>query len=120
MIPKILSPKQHGIADWSLIAGLFLLPKLLKVNSKAQKFYNVFGSNITAVNGLTDHGVGIKPLISVKAHEKFDLVNLALLYGMLGTKMIRQDKKALGFHLGLTALATANVLLTDYDAKSEQ
>jgi hypothetical protein len=120
MIPKMLSPKQHGIADWGFVAGLFLIPKLLKVNSKALKFYNALGSNVLAVNGVTDHGVGIKPLISVKTHEKLDVINVALLYLLFGTKMIRHDKKALGFHLGLTALATANILLTDYDAKSNR
>jgi len=120
MVKKMLSPKQHGIADWGFVAGLFLIPKLIKVNSKAHKFYNVLGSNILAVNGFTDHGVSLKPLISVKTHETLDVINVALLYGLFGTKMIRKDKKALGFHLGLTALATANVLLTDYDAKSNQ
>jgi hypothetical protein len=120
MVKKMLSPKLHGIADWGFVAGLFLIPKLLKVNSKARKFYNVLGSNILAVNGFTDHGVSIKPLISVKTHETLDVIDVALLYGLFGAKMIRKDKKALGFHLGLTALATANVLLTDYDAKSNQ
>lgn len=50
MVKKMLSPKQHGIADWGFVAGLFLIPKLLKVNSKARKFYNVLGINILVVN----------------------------------------------------------------------
>ena len=115
MIPKILSPKQHGIADWGFVAGLFVIPEVMNVNPKAKRFYKALGANVIAINGATNHGVSIKPLISIKTHQKLDYANLALLYSMFAAKRIREDRKALAFHIGLTALATVNVLLTDYD-----
>ena len=115
MIPKILSPKQHGIADWGFVAGLFVIPEVMHVNPKAKRFYKALGTNVIAINGATDHGVGIKPLIPVKTHQKLDYANLGILYGMFAAKRIRKDRNALAFHIGLTALATVNVLQTDYD-----
>jgi hypothetical protein len=114
---KPISAKQHGLIDWGFATALLVLPRLLNVNAKAQKFYTTMGCNVIAINGTTDHGSPIKPLISFKAHEKLDYANMALLYGMFAAKMIHNDNRALGFHIGLTALATANVLLTDYDDK---
>ena len=87
----------------------------MNVNPKAKRFYNGLGYNVVAINGSTDHGAGFKPVISMKTHQKLDYANLALLYGMFTAKRIRKDKNALAFHIGLTAFATVNVLLTDYD-----
>ncbi|MCW4469816.1 hypothetical protein OGH69_12620 [Flavobacterium sp. MFBS3-15] len=114
----MLSPTQHGTADWGFVAGLLLVPKVMGVNTKAQKFYNALACNVVAINGATDHDAGFAPLISVKTHQKLDYANIALLYAMFAAKMIRKDKKAVLFHTGLTALATVNVLLTDYDHDS--
>lgn len=115
MLPKVLSPKQHGITDWGFVAGLFVIPEVMNVNPKAKRFYNGLGYNVVAVNGSTDHGAGFKPVISMKTHQKLDYTNLALLYGMFAAKRIQKDRKALAFYIVLSALATVNVLLTDYD-----
>ena len=77
MIPKVLSSKQHGIADWGFVAGLFVIPEVMNVNPKAKRFYNGLGYNVVAVNGSTDHGAGFKPVISMKTHQKLDYANLA-------------------------------------------
>jgi len=114
---KPVTPKQHGIIDYGFAAGLLLLPRLLKVNAKATRLYDALACNILAINGSTDHRVGITPLISVKTHQKIDYANLTLLYGLFVSDTINRDKKALGFHATLTGLATLNVLLTDYDKK---
>jgi len=120
MMPKILSPKQHGVADWGLAAGLVALPKLLNVNPTAQKLYCALGLNILSINGTTDHGVGVAPLISIETHKKLDLANLALLYGMFSSKIVTGDKETRNFHIGLTALATLNVLTTDYKKNTNE
>jgi hypothetical protein len=46
MIPKIISRKQHGIADWAFVAGLLTIPRLLGVNRKAQKIYIAFAADV--------------------------------------------------------------------------
>ncbi|WP_294820948.1 hypothetical protein [uncultured Flavobacterium sp.] len=115
---KPITPKQHGIIDYGFAAGLLLLPRLLGANAKAVKLYDALACNVIAINGSTDHRVGFAPLISVKAHQKIDYANLALLYGLFASKTVNRDNKALGFHSALTGLATLHVLLTDYDAKS--
>jgi hypothetical protein len=117
MIPKIISPKQHGIADWAFVAGLLAIPELLGVNKKAQKIYTAFAADVVAINSITDHGVGIAPIVSVKMHQKVDYANLALLAGLTCNKDIRKDPMAVTFHLSLIGLAAVNILLTDYNAR---
>ncbi|RZJ66295.1 MAG: hypothetical protein EOO50_10205 [Flavobacterium sp.] len=116
MASKPISARQHGFCDWGFAAALFFLPRLMGVNHKAKTFYDIMGGNVVAINGTTDHGVGFRRLISVKTHEKLDIVNLSILYGMFAARMIRKDKSALAFHFGLTALATLHVLNTDYNS----
>jgi hypothetical protein len=112
---KLISPKQHGYIDYGFIAAFATLPSALDLNTGAKKIYSGFAANLTLVNATTDHGAAIKPLISVKTHQKLDILNLGLLYGLSLTKPIRKDKRVLKFHLAATALATLNVVLTDYD-----
>jgi len=116
MIPKLISPKQHGYADYGFAAALLFTPAVLGMNTKAQKIYAALGCNVIAINSVTDHGSAIKPLLSIETHQKIDMANIALLYGLFTVDPIQKDKKALAFHIGLTALATLNVLMTDYKA----
>jgi hypothetical protein len=97
MAAKSLSPRQHGIADWGFVAGLLAIPKLIGVNADARRFYNGLACNVVAINGVTDHGVGVVPLIPVKVHEKLDYANLALLYGMFAANAYAGTEKRSGF-----------------------
>lgn len=114
MIPKLLSPKQHGYADYGFAAAMLAVPSFLGMNAAARQVYAALGCNVLAINGATDHGAAIYPLISVEAHRKIDLANIGLLYGLFTVAPIQKDKKALRFHIALTALATINVLMTLY------
>ncbi|MXN93331.1 hypothetical protein GR160_19065 [Flavobacterium sp. Sd200] len=120
MIPKIISPSQHGLADWGFVAWLLIVPRLLNVNKKAQKMYNAFAADVVAINSITNHGVGVSPIVSVKTHRKVDYANLALLGGLTAAKSIRKDSVALKFHIGLIGLAVVTILLTDYDDQNPQ
>jgi hypothetical protein len=117
MIPKLLSPKQHGYMDYGFAAALLAVPSLIGMNATASNIYTALGCNVLAINGTTDHGLPLQPMLSLEAHRKIDLANIALLYGLFTVAPIIKDKKALRFHSALTALATLNVLLTDYKQK---
>lgn len=119
MQTKPFSPKQHGYLDYGFMAAFATLPSVLDMNSEAKKIYNGFAVSTALINGSTDHGVGVKPLISVKTHQKLDVLNLGLLYGLSLIKPIRKNKIAFKFHLAVTALATLNVLFTDYDRQED-
>ena len=116
MNTKPITPKMHGIMDYSLAATLLLAPPALGLNKKATNIYRGLAANLMSYNAMTDYSVGIKPVISLQTHKKVDYANLALfaIAGLL--KPVRKEKKALAFHAGVIAMAAANIFLTDWDS----
>ena len=116
---KPIDIKTHAINDYVFGAVQLAGPSLLGINKKAASAYQLLGTAFTTVNALTDTPVGTS-VISVKTHQKADLSFLGLLSALTFSKMIKNDKKALGFHLGFLALTLMNYLMTDYDARSSK
>ena len=116
---KPIDIKTHAINDYVFGAVQLAGPSLLGINKKAASAYQLLGTAFTAVNVLTDTPVGTS-VISVKTHQKADLSFLGLLSALTFSKMIKNDKKALGFHLGFLALTLMNYVMTDYDARSSK
>lgn len=113
---KRVTPRLHGIIDY-VFSGVFLAaPTLLSLNKKAIKTYASLGASFLAGNVLTDTPVGSKLVLSFKDHQKTDAAFLTGLAALTATKMVRNEKKALLFHLGFLAVAVTHYILTDYDA----
>lgn len=114
MNTNVFSPTQHGINDYILSATMFTAPSLLGLNEDAKKLYAVLGTNLLGYNILTDHPVGLKPVISYDTHEKIDIGNVATLAVLTFHKAIRKDKRALPFHIACVSIAALNVLFTKW------
>lgn len=112
---KPISPTLHGINDYAIAALLMIVPEMLCLNKKAKRMYKGMGANILMYNAVTDHPVGLKPVISESVHRKMDLANLAGLALSGFHKEVRKEGKALAFHAGITALAVLNTILTDWE-----
>jgi hypothetical protein len=117
---KPIKAKWHGIIDYAFAAIQLFLPAMRKLNKKVVRTYQKQSAGFLAVNAITDTPVGIKPIISLKTHQKIDAVALSNLALLTASKMIRKDRKALAFHLIYFAVATTNFLLTDYNAHTEK
>jgi hypothetical protein len=113
-----ITPKLHGIIDYAFSAVQLVAPTVLGLNKKAKKAYDGTGGMFLTVNTLTDTPVGVNGGISFRTHQKADAVSLAGLALLSFSKFIRNDKKALGFHLTLLTIAIANYMLTDYKSAS--
>jgi hypothetical protein len=116
MNTKPITLKMHGIMDYALATTLLLAPPVLGLNKKVTNIYRGMAANLMVYNAMTDYSAGIKPVISLQTHKKVDYANIALfaIAGLL--KPVMKDKKALAFHAGVTVMAAANVLLTDWDS----
>jgi hypothetical protein len=119
MNTKPVTPIVHGIIDYVFSAIQIAGPSIVKLNNTATKTYGALGLGFLAVNALTDTAVGIKPVISFKGHQKADASFLAALALLTLAKPIREDKKALYFHLGFLATAIGHYALTDYNTVPE-
>lgn len=118
MKTDLISPKMHGLNDYVLSAILLAAPRLLNLDKQSQQLYAGNALNLLGYNAFSDHPLAIKRMMSAADHYKMDMASLTgLALGVL-SKRIRNNKKALIFHLSILALSTFNVLLSDYRHKS--
>ncbi|HEX9981055.1 MAG TPA: hypothetical protein VGB50_10885 [Flavobacterium sp.] len=116
---KPINTKMHGIIDYAMGSALAVLPAALGLGPTAVKSYMGIAGNILAMNAMTDSPVGMKKVMSVKAHRNADIATLGGLALMTMAKPFRKDRKALYFHLGFLSLALAEFLLTDFNSPEE-
>jgi len=116
---KPVTPQIHGIIDYAFSGILCAAPSAMGLNKFSTRTYAAIGTNFLAVNSLTDTPVAVKKVFSMKSHQKADLLTLGTLGLLTFAKPIRNDSKALGFHLGFLALAVTHYMLTDYNASEK-
>ena len=114
---KPISPKMHGIIDYTFAAGLLILPSLFGLNKKARNLYKVMAAEMFLYSSLTNYPAGLSPLIPYETHRKLDVGNIAGMAADTLYKPIRKQKRAMIFHLVATTIAIASVLLTDWKAE---
>jgi hypothetical protein len=74
-LPKVISPKAHGIIDYAHAAFFFTLGLLCRRSNKpAARAAFATSGFILAQSLLTDYRFGWKPLISFETHGKMDSV----------------------------------------------
>ncbi|HEU0137455.1 MAG TPA: hypothetical protein VFQ50_09195 [Flavobacterium sp.] len=115
---KPITPMVHGIMDYAMGATLLALPAMMGADGALTKTYGAVGLGILSQNALTDSPCGIRKSISLKQHKMADTGILAAVALSTFSKAIRNDKKMLGFHVGLLTMLTAQYLLTDFDGNS--
>ncbi len=115
MNTKPISPKAHCLTDYALVSSLLVLPQLLGFNKKVKTIYAAEALTLLGYVAVTDSPVAVKPLIPFPVHGKIDPFNVGQFALQSFFKPFREDKKALIFNIGFTALAGITVLLTDWD-----
>lgn len=117
MSDKPINAENHALIDYVFTGVQFVGPLALGLSDEASKTYQALGTGFLAVNALTDTPLGVKRMIPFENHEKADIGFLAGLSILTFSKPIREDKKALCFHLGMLTMAAANYFLTDYRSR---
>lgn len=116
---KPLKPIHHGIIDYGFAAVQLVVPTLLGLNKKTRKLHQLFGLKLLGMNALTDTPAGIKPVISLKTHQKADLAVLGSMTALTAMSHISNKRRSLIFHLAFVGLSAAHYLLTDYNSGSK-
>jgi hypothetical protein len=116
-LPKVVSPKTHGMIDYAHAAFFFTFGLLCsRSNKRAARAAFATSGLILAQSLLTDYRFGAKPLISFETHGKMDSVfastswMVPLAFGFSGTKAARVFEA--------NSLAEASVVgMTDWDSE---
>lgn len=116
-LKKPINSTAHGIIDYAFSGILLFLPAILGLHPKAVKTYQAMGFGVLGLNSLTDTPVRLKPVVSLKDHQKADAGFVTAPGALTASKMIHQNKRPLAFHLIFSSVATLNYFLTDYNEK---
>jgi hypothetical protein len=109
-----ISPEMHAIMDYSVSALQMTLPAMLGLNKKAVATYATLGSGVLGLTAFSDTPVGLQRTVSMKTHKNVDTGLLASQVILGFANFIRNDRKALIFHIALSALVATQYFLTDY------
>ncbi|HUI82785.1 MAG TPA: hypothetical protein VL240_01095 [Candidatus Binatia bacterium] len=117
VLPKILSPKAHAIADYGT-AGIFLLGALLfwRHSKRAAVASLICGAAETTVAALTDHPGGLKKAISFPLHRKIELGLSSMAATMPEFLAFGEEKEKAFFHVQSAVIAGLTVL-TDFESR---
>jgi hypothetical protein len=116
-LPKVISPKAHGVIDYAHAAFFFAVGLLCRrSNRKAARAAFATSGFILAQSLLTDYRYGAKPIISFETHGKMDSVfassswAIPLVFGFSGTAAAKIFE--------MNSLAEASVVgMTDWDSE---
>jgi len=102
------------------IFSVSLLPRILKLSKKSKKLYAVNAINTVLYSAFTDYPLALKRLIPFSLHRTMDKRNVSALALATLHPLLRNNKRALYFHIGVIAAALLAISLTDWDAANER
>lgn len=116
MNAKPIGPTAHGLIDYGFVALQALAPTLFGLRGPARTLCYALAGQQLVLNALTDHPVGLRPVVPLRVHGQLETPLLpALLVLPWVTGALRQ-RNARRYFVSFFALALTNYLLTDYRA----
>jgi hypothetical protein len=115
-LPKVIGPKAHAIADYSVV-GIFLLmgAAFWGRNKRAAIAALACGGATAATSLVTDYPGGVKRVINYRTHGRID-AGLAGLAAAMPNFLAFQDEREAKFFRTMALAETVITGLTDYDA----
>jgi hypothetical protein len=119
-MPKVLSPKQHAIADYITLGGLALMTALFWKRHKRAAMSALICAGAEAANTLlTDFPGGIANVISYRTHGRIDMGLAATCTALPNFMGFDDDPEAKYFRIvGLNITTVA--ALTDFETRRDR
>lgn len=112
---KPITPTMHGVIDYSTVAAVAMLPRVLDFPPNARRLFDTLAAGYTGISSLTRYPLGVKKVIPFKAHGASEVAIGALLPAMPWLLGFSDHRGARNLCLGLTALTGVVALLTDWN-----
>ncbi len=113
---KPITPRLHGVADYSACAAMFALPLLLGLTPRARNVSISFAGSYLLVSALTAYPLGFRKLIPFPTHGRIELASAPMLLALpalLGGLGGRRERL---YFLGLLGTVLSVYTLTDWQA----
>ena len=109
---KPVSPRLHGVVDYTACAAMLLAPGLLKLGPEARRASQLFATAYLFISVLTDYPPSLRRVIPFPLHGHIELASTPAL---LAVALSRQGRERLYF-LGLAGVVLSTYTLTDWQA----
>lgn len=111
-----IDPRTHGIVDYAFVATQLLAPTLLRLKGPARGLCYFFAGSQGVLNALTDHPVAVRRLIPFKDHGRLEVPFVPALVALPFLTGATRQRRARRYFFLFYLIATANFVLTDYNA----
>jgi hypothetical protein len=114
-----ISPKMHGVIDYTTSSAVAIAPRALKLPASASAVCYGLGAGYTALSMLTQYPGGAKKVVPFKAHGLTEAaIGMALPFvpHLLGLKRGRGARRARMVFYGLAAFTGVVAALTNWNS----
>ena len=114
---KPISPRIHGMIDYTTSAAVAAAPAMLKMPRSATLLFESLAATYTGISAFTDYPLSIRRKIPFKAHGAAELISAVALPAMPWVLGFSRHRGARNLCFGLAALTVAVAALTDWDGE---
>ena len=112
-----ISPRLHGVLDYSTSAVVAAAPLMFKFPKPARALFESLAAGYTGLSAVTNYPLSAKRLVPFKAHGATELAIALALPVMPKVLGFSKHRAARNLCFGLTALTLVVAALTDWNAK---
>jgi len=112
-----ISPRVHGILDYTTSAAVAAAPALYNFPPKARRLFASLAAGYTGLSAVTNYPLSAKRLVPFKAHGAAEAAIALALPFMPRALGFRRHRAARNLCYGLTALTFVVAALTDWSAE---
>lgn len=117
---KPISPRTHGLIDYSSVALMLAAPSLLGLKGPARTLSYAFAGTYLVVSALTDMPLGLKRALPFPTHGLIELASAPALVALPALTGAMSDPKARAYFIGLLGTVGTVYSLTDWQGDTEQ
>ena len=116
--PKPISPRVHGMLDYSTAAAVAAAPQVFDMPAPASRLFESLAGGYTALSAVTDYPLSVRRMVPFKGHGAAELAIGLALPAMPWLLGFADNRAARNLCFGLTALTLVVSALTDWNAPS--
>jgi hypothetical protein len=114
---KPISPRIHGVLDYTTSAAVAAAPRTLNLPRNARVLFESLAAGYTSLSAVTDYPLSVKRIAPFKVHGALELAVAAALPAMPFLLGFADNRAARNLCFGLTALTLGIAALTDWNAR---
>ena len=114
---KPITPRLHGVLDYSTVAACVALPRLVGVHRNARLLFDSLAAGYGALSMATRYPLGVKPVVSFRAHGATEIAIGAVLPAAPFLLGFAHDRTARNLCLALTGITAVVAALTDWNSE---